>query len=398
MAVDVSQSSLTPGLPPFSLARVFLRIMDGVSYPLYHSMNSRIWEQVGNPQANEDWSDPETWAMERLEGEEQKLALRLWRESKGKVNPRHSIWAWRLASNYNLLERGPDNMLHLTPDGKTFLNEPESDLILQIDRQEGMLTILQILSERSPARRAQILPGFTEFCHTYTRYRSETVIKGALYDRLVNLIDRQLVSRSGVMYAITDKGAAYLRKYVGQVPGRAVTSLQTDLQKMARSISHEARESLADYLGKMNPYKFEHLVRLLLEEMGYNNVIVTSPSNDKGVDMVADIELGISSIREVVQVKRHGGSINRVILDQLRGSLHRFKAMRGTVITTGTFSKGAKDAALEPGAAPITLIDGEKLLDLLTQYEIGLSKKAVEFYEFDDSKLQQFEEEEQPEA
>lgn len=50
-------------------------------------------------------------------------------------------------------------------------------------------------------------------------------------------------------------------------------------------------------------------------------------------------------------------------------------------------------AALEQGAAPITLIDGDKLLDLLTQYQIGISKKAIEFIEFDDTKLQQFEEE-----
>ena len=38
--------------------------------------------------------------------------------------------------------------------------------------------------------------------------------------------------------------------------------------------------------------------------MGYENVYVTAPSNDKGVDVVADIELGISKVREVIQVKR----------------------------------------------------------------------------------------------
>jgi hypothetical protein len=42
---------------------------------------------------------------------------------------------------------------------------------------------------------------------------------------------------------------------------------------------------------------------------------------------------------------------------------------------------------MEQGAAPITLIDGKKLLDLFLQYEIGISKKSVEFYEFDESRL-----------
>jgi restriction system protein len=150
----------------------------------------------------------------------------------------------------------------------------------------------------------------------------------------------------------------------------------------------------------MDPFKFEELIKFLLEEMDYSDVQTTSPVNDKGVDVVADIEFGISSVREVIQVKRHKGNINRTVLDQLRGSLHRFDAVRGTIITTGGFSKGTVQAAFERGAAPITLIDGEKLLDLLIQHEIGVSKNAVEYIEFDASKLAQFEsdEAEEPEV
>ena len=74
--------------------------------------------------------------------------------------------------------------------------------------------------------------------------------------------------------------------------------------------------------------------------------------------------------------------------------MHRFNAVRGTIITTGGFSRGTVQAAFEHGAAPITLIDGEKLLDLLIEYEIGVAKSAVEYYSFDPSKLAQFEVEE----
>ncbi|MBK8047290.1 MAG: restriction endonuclease [Anaerolineales bacterium] len=62
--------------------------------------------------------------------------------------------------------------------------------------------------------------------------------------------------------------------------------------------------------------------------------------------------------------------------------MHRFNAVRGTVITTGKFTKGMEQAAFERGAAPITLIDGERLLDLLIEYEIGVSKRQVEYVEF----------------
>jgi restriction system protein len=72
----------------------------------------------------------------------------------------------------------------------------------------------------------------------------------------------------------------------------------------------------------------------------------------------------------------------------LRGSLHKFKAQKGTIITTGDYGKGAKDAAFEMGAAPFTLINGETLIDLLLQHEMGVKKKTVDYYELDESAFQ----------
>ena len=85
--------------------------------------------------------------------------------------------------------------------------------------------------------------------------------------------------------------------------------------------------------------------------------------------------------------------MGRKVLDLLRGSLHRFDAVRGTIITTSGFSSGAIKAAHERGAAPITLIDGERLLDLLIENNIGVKKHEVKYYEFDRASLNQFEEE-----
>jgi hypothetical protein len=47
--------------------------------------------------------------------------------------------------------------------------------------------------------------------------------------------------------------------------------------------------------------------------------------------------------------------------------------VRGTIIATGSFSSSTKQAAFERGAAPITLIDGEKLLA-----ELQYGEEAVE--------------------
>ncbi len=134
----------------------------------------------------------------------------------------------------------------------------------------------------------------------------------------------------------------------------------------------------------MSPYQFEHLVRDLLESMGYEDVKVTKEAGDKGVDVLGTVQFGITTITEVVQVKRHKGNIGRPVLDQLRGSLPYHKAIRGTLITLGNFSKGCKEAALFPGAAPITLINGDKLLDLLIEHQIGIRKRPAQLYELDE--------------
>lgn len=134
----------------------------------------------------------------------------------------------------------------------------------------------------------------------------------------------------------------------------------------------------------MHPYKFEHLVRDLLEAMGYEDVTVTKEAGDKGVDVIANIQFGITSVREVVQVKRSAGSsLIRPIVDQLRGALPYHQAIRGTIITLGTVSKGAREAAVFQGAAPIALIDGEKLLDLLAEHEVAIKKRPVSMWEVD---------------
>lgn len=386
--------SPTPHLPLYSKARHFLRILDGVPYTLYRSTYDQIWEQRGSPQQQVEWTDPDSWIPERLNGQERDLALRIWRESNRKLNPRYLRGTWSLSTKHELLTRDAQDILRITERGQQFLTEPEGQVVAEIDNYEGILSILRLVAELGPGKRGDLLPDYTTYCRTFTTYRSEIVIKTSLSDRLVNLVGRGYVLRRAQTYEITEAGLAYLDKYSPLIPGRPAGDKQSGIRRLGKEMTQEAREQLSQYLANIDPFKFEALIKFLLEEMNYTEVETTSPTNDKGVDVVANIELGISSVREVVQVKRHRGNINRTVLDQLRGSLHRFDAVRGTIITTGGFSKGTVQAAFERGAAPITLIDGEKLLDLMVQYEIGVSKKSVEYLEFDDSKLIQFELEE----
>jgi restriction system protein len=316
------------------------------------------------------------------------LAERIWHASNRQLNPRYTRGCWYLGFKHGLLSRRQGEIVRLTERGQHFLDKPDSGLDVEIDTYEGILVILHLVAEHSAARRSDLLPAYAQFCRNETTTASDTFIKTTLYDRLRNLIDRGYMLSRGHRYEATEAGLAYLGSHVattvapGQTPHKG-----PDLFRMVRELRETARRQLQEYLLGMDPIRFEELIKVLLEEMGYDNVATTAPSNDKGVDVVGTIELGISAVREVVQVKRHKGAIGRPVLDQLRGSLHRFNAVRGTVITTGKFTKGMEQAAFERGAAPITLIDGERLLDLLIEYEIGVTSRQVEYVEFAPEKL-----------
>ena len=183
------------------------------------------------------------------------------------------------------------------------------------------------------------------------------------------------------MYSVTDSGIEHLKRLrFKEVPdGDEDTQLWALVKRQASS----GRDNLRETLSSLDPFAFEHLVKRLLVEMDYQDVEVTARSGDGGVDVVADIELGITRIREVIQAKRHKRTIQRKDLAALRGSLYRFDAVRGTIITTSKYSSGTEEAAFATGVAPITLIDGEKLIDLLVEHGIGVRKRPIEMLEFD---------------
>jgi restriction system protein len=60
----------------------------------------------------------------------------------------------------------------------------------------------------------------------------------------------------------------------------------------------------------------------------------------------------------------------------MRGSLGAHE--QGLIITTSDFSKGAYQEAMRPDATPVGLMNGQKLIALLVEYEIGVRKKSIE--------------------
>lgn len=381
---------LTDNLPDYDSAQRFLEILAGIRYSLYADMMKDIYAHIGSPTSQVNWKDPEEWIPQRLKGDKRDLALRLWRKSDNRVNPRHS-YEMRTLSGYHDLAAYPNDVVELTEKGKRFI-DGDVEIVREIDENEGVLFILSEIMKSGLCKRLELIEPFTDFCHTYTTWKAHSSIDSALSARFRHLRQRVLIERIGHTYQITSAGIAYLRRV--QNNGSLVQSNLT-IAELAKHAEDQAREQLGNFLKKMNPYAFEHLIKRLLEAMDYDNVVVTKRSGDKGVDVEADIKLGISSIHEVIQVKRQKGNIGRPVLDQLRGALHYFNAVRGTIITTGGFTSGAKKFGIVPNVSPITLIDGETLLDLLIEHDIGIRRRVIRIHEFDQNSLSQFDTDEQ---
>jgi restriction system protein len=379
-ATDEDQRVRIPHFPIYSEVRLVLPIWNGRLRSQITGLRSTIVALWGSPQAPVDWTDPDVWIAQRLQEGDRKLAEAIWKKTGGKVNPRHVYGHWLLACNYGLLEENASGQMLLTERG--FVTHEQEDAVALIDEGEGLLKILTIVAEKGTGRRGDFVPEWTDYLQRYSRFGTDSTIKDTLGRRLQNLLERELLSKTGTTYSITDAGLSYLNLTGGSEDADSTNELQQILS-LVKKQSVSIRASIRELLEAMDPIAFEYLVKQLLEAMNYQNVTVTAPSNDKGIDVKADIEMGITSVREVVQAKRHKGNIQRPVLDALRGSLHRFDAVRGTIITTGDFSKGTTAAAVERGAAPITLINGEKLIDLLIEHKIGVRTRSVEILELD---------------
>jgi restriction system protein len=253
---------------------------------------------------------------------------------------------------------------------------------LKADSAEGILELLSALIAGGGGSAEELSLSWGASLRRKGVRRAPEWLLDATAGRLTHLQERGLVERAGRRWAVTELGLSWLRRAGRAAPTRDEGALE-QLWALLHAQRQRARESMRALLLQMDPLAFEALICDLLERMGYRDVTLTERTHDMGVDIVATIELGITAVREVIQVKRHQRNIQRPVLDALRGSLHRAHAVRGTLITTADFSKGTQEAAFELGAAPITLIHGERLVDLLMEHELGARKAQVTLWRVD---------------
>lgn len=376
-----------PLFPTYAELASAIRAFDGEPVQRVRNTITAILDQAGTPQNPVDWSNPDSWIEERLSGDLRALARKIWQSSGKTLNPRHIYGSYLFVNRLNLLEQR-DGSYSLGERGRMFLEKDEA-ILRALDAAEGLPKVLSLVAERSPCKRGDLLPAWSDYLKAVSVFSTPKTFKDTLRRRLLNLAERGLISREGNTYAINDRGIQWLRGFPASTPeaisAAVPSSARTSVAEAARTHNEEQLAAFRSRLIGLEPAQFEHFVKELLDAMDYEDVRVTKVSGDKGVDVVARVQFGITEITEVVQVKRTEGTITRPKVDELRGALPYHKAIRGTIISLGGFAKGAQEGALFVGAAPITLIDGKRLLELCKKHEVGVKRRSVEIFEVDEA-------------
>ena len=313
---EIEQRVRTPLFPSYRIVRHLLQVWAGRPRKQVTGLEATLRELSGTPQNPVNWTDPGAWIPQRLTGEDRELANAIWTSSNNTVNPRHTYGSWLLSQKYYLVREDGDGTLRLTDKGQDFLEHEHGETESFLDEQEGLVKLLTLISDNGPTRAQNILDEWEDYLIRHSAFGKPSTFQDTLRRRLVNLLDRGFLSRERAMYSITDSGLIYLER-VGTERALGGDE-QQEIWSLIKGQAASVRESLHDLLSNMDAFAFELLVKRLLEEMDYQNVEVTVSSGDGGVDVVADIELGITSVREVVQAKRHKRTIQRKDLDALR--------------------------------------------------------------------------------
>jgi len=188
------------------------------------------------------------------------------------------------------------------------------------------------------------------------------------------------------LYTDINKNSTTQFKKVGR--GKFALKKQTESAKsplLAIQNQNElVKHKLIERIHNMDPFQFEYLVAELLRKIGYENVEVTKRSGDKGIDVTANLTVsGLTNVKTVIQAKRYkrGNNISGKYITQLRGSAE--VDQRGLIITTSDFTKDAIIESKAQNKMPVALVNGEKLINLLFTYKVGVKEETVSVYSID---------------
>jgi len=156
-----------------------------------------------------------------------------------------------------------------------------------------------------------------------------------------------------------------------------VDSVHTATRMLPRLWSSNTQEEHTEQwtlesLSAFDPREFEYLVAECWKAVFDAHVRVTRASRDGGVDVVARVPTAATALpftkRTVaIEVKHRSESVSVGVVDRIEGARRRHGAEQAAVVTSGSFTGPARNAA---ETLAISLFDGEALCRLLESTSI----------------------------
>ena len=155
-------------------------------------------------------------------------------------------------------------------------------------------------------------------------------------------------------------------------------------EQLASSLNQTRKSLIAELITTIkqcDPYFFERLVVQLLLKMGYGGSRqeageAIGKSGDGGIDgVISEDRLGLDAM--YLQAKRWEGSVGEGPICDFKGALDAKGVRKEVFITTGSFFFAATAAAKNSRSYKIVLIDGQRLVDLIIEHDLGVSVAAT---------------------
>ena len=141
---------------------------------------------------------------------------------------------------------------------------------------------------------------------------------------------------------------------------------------------------LLETLASASPSFFETIVLDLLHRMGYGasraDLQRVGGAGDGGIDGVISLDkLGLEKV--YVQAKRWQSTVGRPEVQGFYGALAGQRANKGVFITTSSYTAQAIEFA--KSVERVVLVDGNRLVELMMDHEVGVSARTVRIPKFD---------------
>ena len=197
------------------------------------------------------------------------------------------------------------------------------------------------------------------------------------------LIDKgEMSTPSWGTWQITAKGRKRLKEK-GKMDVEVVPTQIQNLAEIYEDYDGRFRSQLLETLYELTPKQFENFAERLLIAYGFVKVNVTNVTSDGGIDGYGKLKLGLASMNVAFQCKKWQGNIGRAEIDKFRGAIQG-EFEQGIFFVTSDFTGGATEASLKKGAVPIILLNGQAIVNLIIEKELGIERKPIYLYKIDE--------------